>query len=633
MEFSMTHSMLKRKVKPGTAKRIILSTLVDLLTDLENQEIRKHYTDETFQKTEPACFQKDYSLSEWLPVITNKVFNLTQDFPHLKPLGMNLDNWLTQFENTPITPNNLFSTWQKLLQLFSSFGYKLFSENSLSYVTLETDNDFLAVTTSEKLRLKDGSEAVSFLVGITRLNELIRAENRPPTQAEFIAIEVAKYFVKMGERFEYPYANWCTSGFRQHQSLMSITDPSTGHIQGTATKIYYLNGIIVHIEHLERANQGRSQIESYRIPSNRDVAIVRLLVGSDAPMSSYVGRPVFENGFDYGFLKTVHTVGAAVSELFSSGLAECKLAIEGMTSTQAIEYMKCLKGIVRRDKHTQILSAAFNLNTPIVDDRYQYPSCIVNKLDIGLVGIELALAGGFDKVTWDGSADTYPSKCVLEQLTHEEATTLVHKAHEQGLLTYFSAGFKFHNLALSVYTGVDGVGVGGAQILRLMDKRTGYHGPFVPENITKILAIRDQSAESWLGRAAILLTRLDRMFYEGSLSVDENPYRLNLFEAVAKQEQARCEQLLAHFAAIAALPPDTQHPLMAWAKRILAVGKTSLLAQTQSAQGWASLVWELQKGIGTEDLDLLQEVLLTAKEAPYIPSAISLPQPAFSQAA
>ena len=630
----MTHSMLKRKVKPGTAKRIILSTLVDLLTELENQEIRKHYTDETFQKTEPACFQKDYSSSEWLSVLTNKVFNLTQDFPYLKPLGMNLDNWLTQFENTPITPNNLLATWQELLQLFASFGYKPFSEASLGDVTIEVENDYFLVNPdSEKLCRKDGSEATAFLSAITRLNELLRVEHRPPTQAEFIAIQVAKHFVKTGECVDYPYAHWGTVGFRSHQSLMSITDPGIGHIQGTVTNTDYLQGIIVHIEHLERANQGRNQIESYRIPSNQDVAMVRLLVGSDAPMSSYVGRPVFENSFEHGFLKNVHTVAAAVSELFASGLTECKIAIEGMTATQAIQYMHCLKGIARRNKHKQILSAAFNINTPIVDDRSSTPSCVVNKLDIGLVAIELALAGGFDKVTWDGSTDTYPSKCILEQLTHKEAVTLVHKAHKKGLLSYFSAGFKFHNLPLAIYTGVDGVGVGGAQILRFMDKRTGYHGPFVPENITKILAIRDQSAESWLGRAAILLARLDRMFYEGSLSVDEDPYRLNLFEAVAKQEQARCEQLLAHFAEIVAMPPDSEHPLIAWAKRILAVGKRSLIAQTQTAQAWASLVWELQKGIQTEDLDLLEEVLLKAKEDPYIPSAVNLPQPAFAQAA
>jgi hypothetical protein len=379
-----------------------------MLTDLENQEIRKHYTDETFQKTDLACFQKDYSLSEWLSVLTNKLFNLTQHFSHLKPLRIDLDNWLTQFENTSIISHNLLATWQKLLDLFSSFGHKSFTEASLSYVNIETENDYLVVNPdSEKLCLKDGSEATSFLIAITRLNELLRVEDRPPTQAEFIAIHVAKHFVKNGERVDYPYAHSGTSGFRQHQSWMSITDPGIGHIQGTAMNADYLQGIIVHIEHLERANQGRDQVESYRIPSNQDVAIVRLLVGSDAATSSYVGRPVFENGFELGFLKTVHTIGATVSELFSSGLAECKVAIEGMTATQAIQYMQCLKGIVRRNKHTQVLSAAFNINTPMVDDRSQYPSCIVNKLDIGLAGIELALAGGFDKVTWDGSANNF----------------------------------------------------------------------------------------------------------------------------------------------------------------------------------------------------------------------------------
>lgn len=88
-----------------------------------------------------------------------------------------------------------------------------------------------------------------------------------------------------------------------------------------------------------------------------------------------------------------------------------------------------------------------------------------------------------------------------------------------------------------------------------------------------------------------------------------------------------------HFAKVAAISPDTQHPLMAWAKRILAVGKPSLLAQAQTAQGWATLVWQLQQGIATSDLDLLHEVLLTAKGDTYIPSSVSLPAPTFDLAA
>jgi hypothetical protein len=34
----------------------------------------------------------------------------------------------------------------------------------------------------------------------------------------------------------------------------------------------------------------------------------------------------------------------------------------------------------------------------------------------------------------------------------------------------------------AVYTGVDGIGLGGAQILRYMDKQTGMHGPYVSYN-------------------------------------------------------------------------------------------------------------------------------------------------------
>jgi hypothetical protein len=52
-------------------------------------------------------------------------------------------------------------------------------------------------------------------------------------------------------------------------------------------------------------------------------------------------------------------------------------------------------------------SAAFNLNTPIVDDIEQ--RYIKTPLEIGKRAIEIAALGGFDKVTWDGASDSYPS--------------------------------------------------------------------------------------------------------------------------------------------------------------------------------------------------------------------------------
>ena len=56
---------------------------------------------------------------------------------------------------------------------------------------------------------------------------------------------------------------------------------------------------------------------------------------------------------------------------------------------------------------------------------------------------------------------------------------LLHEAHSVGLTAYFSAGFKFENIKDAVFTGVDGIGIGGAQVLRYMDHDTGMHGPYV----------------------------------------------------------------------------------------------------------------------------------------------------------
>src|SRR5258708_7636881 len=60
-------------------------------------------------------------------------------------------------------------------------------------------------------------------------------------------------------------------------------------------------------------------------------------------------------------------------------------------------------------------SAAFNLNNPIIDDlNPTEDGCdriLTEKMEIGRRGIELAALGGFEKVTWDGASDCYPSKC------------------------------------------------------------------------------------------------------------------------------------------------------------------------------------------------------------------------------
>ncbi|RUS30855.1 hypothetical protein BC938DRAFT_478858 [Jimgerdemannia flammicorona] len=82
-------------------------------------------------------------------------------------------------------------------------------------------------------------------------------------------------------------------------------------------------------------------------------------------------------------------------------------------------------------------------------------------MEIGCRAIEVAALGGFDKVTWDGALDTYPSRCIIEQLGFQNDIGLVHLAHSASFVIYFSAGFKFHNITDAVLSGVDGIGLAG----------------------------------------------------------------------------------------------------------------------------------------------------------------------------
>ncbi|WP_212996667.1 hypothetical protein [Winogradskya consettensis] len=455
----------------------------------------------------------------------------------------------------------------------------------------------------------------SLLDALRDLTAAARRDGHRPTAEHLVAERFAFETLARGPGSA---CTWGTSGFRDHQTYMSVTDPGEGHLDGTVRALANLDGVIVHIEHLERGgHQDRTHVEPYRIPDPRTVAQVRLLVGDDAPVSSYVGRPVFEGPVEPSMLKTSRTVAAACSALFAQGIAECKIAIEGMTARQAVRFMRAVRAGVTRDRFTQVLSAAFNVNTPFFDDRaggLLDGRMIVDRLEIGLLGIALTRAGGFDKVTWDGTANTYPSRCVLEQLSYAEAVTLVHRAHERGLLTYFSAGFRLHNLAGAVCTGVDGVGVGGAQILRYMDPDTGFHGPFLEENIAGILAERDLAETSILGRAALALSRLDRMWFEGTLTAWDDVHRMDLFAVLSAPERrdlGALQRLLDEVSHVTALPCDTAHPLLSWADRLVAGGHHTLAAgQIRMVAHFQEHLERVAAARACGDLDRL-ELLLT----------------------
>lgn len=451
------------------------------------------------------------------------------------------------------------------------------------------------------------------LAALTKNAETLRETDTDPTFVDFVAYHVGYELLRSGAKLDTKDARWLgTPGFRKDtQTFVSLTDPGEGHIFGTTRRARWLKGAICHVEHLERpGNLPREEIESYRIPSIFEFARVRLHTGKSAPNTYFVGRRVKDSvsgNFAHDFIKVVNLTSAACSAAFQLGAAETKVAMDGLTASEQIAYMRAMSGHVLRN-YKQVLSAAYNLNAPLVDDLAEpivgedgKSECpvLTDNFAVAKRGIELAALGGFDKVTFDGASDTYPSKCVILQVSFEKALELVHLAHQAGLITYMSAGFKFDHIADAVYSGVDGIGIGGAQILRYMDSKTGHHGPYTEEFIDRIDAERDQAANSLRGRGVNLLCRLDRMFYEGSITTDEETLRQPLFESLRDINEEAITSILASpvLAGIVAMEHDGESPVLGNAHRLLRKNTSDALLKANVpaafAAKWDKLIRDL----------------------------------------
>lgn len=612
------NAVTSRHVTPGELQQIVLRHIADGIRLLRVKLVKQSIPVEgRYTQQHGYELPAHRTVTELSAALGERLDRLTAEFAEAEPFAAALRPMLAALADPALEGPHIWAEYQKFLDLYAEHITPFGTDTAVEIVS---DPEGMGVAIAVIGVTRRGEGPAAFIEAVTELLAARRRRRRPLSREEVIAVRCAYSLLDAGARGDMGFQIWGASGFRKRQTYMSVTDPGEGHIWGTTADNANLDGTIVHIEHLERGrNEDRESLEPYRIPAIRTVSRVRLHVGQDAPISSYVGRPMFEGDVDDSMLKTVHTLAASCSALFAEGLAECKIAIERMTARQAVDFMRALAVNVRRDPHRQILSAAFNLNTPLLDDRPETlarnggrPVEVTDRYEVGRLGIELTVAGWFDKVTWDGTANSYPSNCVIEQIPHSQAQALVHHAHEVGLLTYFSAGFRFHHLPKVVWIGTDGVGVGGAQILRYMDKETGNHGPFLEENIGRLLDIRNDAAASLPGRAGVVLARLDRMYFEGSLPVRLEGLRQELYEACAvdgAHDEARLAALLEKLAGTESREPDTEHPLLAWAARLLEAGDACLAARYLGAVRWHEFAQRLTRLRDRRDLQRLAEHL------------------------
>jgi hypothetical protein len=294
--------------------------------------------------------------------------------------------------------------------------------------------------------------------------------------------------------------------------------------------------------------------------------------------------------------------------MFMNGFADCKIAVDKMTARQAIKFLRAVTDNVMRDSARQYLTASFNINSPIVDDRNGAARLVTKHADIARLGIDVATRGGFDRVAWDGASNQVPSQPVLELFSFANALTLVHEAHEKGLETYVSSGMRSEHMGDAVRLGVGGAGIGTS--LHHVDPETRLIGGMNIHAIRQAIARRDRATSDWQGRTARLLARLDRLYFEKALPVELDSPRRSLFEALQMEDKATALRLTGNFGVVERMADDVDHPVIERAKRLITwADREPIAAAEMSFFDWRAFIGDVQGLLACRDVAQLREVL------------------------
>ncbi|QKG67327.1 hypothetical protein HP062_18045 [Pseudomonas sp. B14-6] len=603
--------IIEREFSVGEFRRIALEEAKRQLT--RAREDAERAAAGGFVRRVPPPILKLSSLDEFAADITALAQETAEKFPDLTALVQKTES-LTLVLLRADSAEVLLDTYRRLLTT-----YRLISDepSKPDAFSLYTRNGVIVLASEALADDPDGAPSwavesdradQTFVARVSNLIAASRRAGRALSQDEHSAVLGAYRLLDKGARVPSAYRGIGLYGFRQHQTNLSIANPGDGHITVTCASSQLLDGVFIHVEHIDRdGERDREKLEPYRLPASINTARVRLHAGSSAACTAYVGRPVFESGdVKRDMLKSVHMTASACTAMFANGIADCKIGIERMKASEAVAFMRAVAGNVVRDQTRQYLSGAFNINLPQIDDRGDQLKTITDRLEIARLGIELAVEGRFEKVAWDGSSNLEPSVPIVEQMPYEQLLELVHIAHERGLETYVSAGLQPHHMQACVHVGVDGVGIGTS--LHDYNPASGLRGQLKAERVREVLTVRDAAAADSLGRGARLLARMDRLFFEGTLPIALEAQRQNLFQAMLARDEVLIASIADDVGEPSPVEPGHDHPVMEQAKRVLASSRTQTVGSERD-KAWPQFVESVRELVDRQDIQQLYETL------------------------
>jgi hypothetical protein len=338
------------------------------------------------------------------------------------------------------------------------------------------------------------------------------------------------------------------------RTQMAITDPGLDHVSQTLANPRLLDGNWIHMEIIDRDTDNTAP---YGNPGFKSLALVRMLLGNDAPSTAFFGRPNYiastlsdtvpgmstvEAAMKFNLPTAANWMANAARSVLNMGYSEAKFCMDGLTP----ENVKTLGKAVHAQANLQegeYISAAFNLNSLLKDfslvpaDAPQISGAPTpHQRGLMLQGAQRAIdeakEGGFKKVTVDSASMTPPSYPLIEFFSVDNLFKWAHHAHELGLETYGSGGMRDYHFPLLQLAGLDGVGVGFSIHDAPTASAPGKAGRLRTDKVESEVQLRNAAEKAPVGRAATLMRMLDEKKSDGTITPEQEKLRTEVFNFI-----------------------------------------------------------------------------------------------------
>lgn len=245
---------LRRQVALGDFRRLAISLTKRLL--IQSRQAEELKAGASFVSRDEALVIRRLTIDLAIEDVEAVAMDAMNRFPAMEKTVDGARRLLREFAEVE-NSDNILVAFAELMNLFqvpqaidAAHSFVLTADGTILNITAESIAD--TPHGLSLIALQSQYDDQAFLRTVVNRIAASRMAGKALSRDDLVGISAAYRLLDRGVTLPPDYLSIGTYGFRTHQTRLSLADPGDGHISVTCSDKRLLDGVIVHIEHIDR---------------------------------------------------------------------------------------------------------------------------------------------------------------------------------------------------------------------------------------------------------------------------------------------------------------------------------------------------------------------------------------------